>query len=227
MKPQHWFTYQGTDIFHIGASGAYTYKSSHIALDADGCPRAYHPDDTGLDALANAGFPHKGWRSVLVVDPHNHSKPFVQPGGPTKGFFVSKTSLMDPNLPETDPQKYVDSETVPYIVFPGAFHAIVGTGTWGDVVMARTLGAADKHSAAIVADGGPTKAPLGEISLKLAEALGGHNPNPRNGAGAPHGTFQYVVFPKSRHTPPWRRTVQDVRTQAEGLLNEIGGWPTI
>src|SRR5829696_5263121 len=90
---------------------------------------------------------------------------------PTKGFFISKTSLMDPNLPETDPRKYVDAATVPYVVFPGAFHAIVGTGTWGDVVMARALGAADKHSAAIVADGGPTKAPLGEISLKLAEAF--------------------------------------------------------
>src|ERR671932_1212603 len=58
----------------------------HVALDADGSPRAYHPNDTGLDALANAGYPHKGWKSVLVVDPNDHSRPYVQPNGPTKGY---------------------------------------------------------------------------------------------------------------------------------------------
>jgi hypothetical protein len=227
MTLHHWFAYEGTDIFHVGESGAYTYKTGHVALDADGCPRAYHPDNTGLDALANAGFPHGGWRSVLVVDPNHPDKPFVQPQGPTQGFFVSKTSLTDQSLPETDPDKYVDAASVPYIVFPGAFHALAGTGTWGDVLMARSLNAANAGSAAIVADQGPTNAPLGEISLKLAEALGGHNPNPRNGAGAPHGPFQYVVFPKSKGTPPWRRTVQDIQTQAAALLAEIGGWPTL
>src|SRR3954454_9455511 len=108
MNPQHWFAYEGTEILSIGDTGAYTYKTTHVALDADGCPRAYHPDDTGLDALANAGYPHKGWRSVLVVDPNDSNKPFVQPSGPTQGFFVCKTSLMDPTLPEVDPRKYVD-----------------------------------------------------------------------------------------------------------------------
>ena len=132
MPPSPSFVYQGTQIFRIGSSSAYTYKTSHVTLDADGCPRAYHPNDTGLDALANAGFPHGGWRNVLVVDPHDHNRPFVQPSGPTAGFFVSKTSLVDPNLAETDPNKYVDAETVPYIVFPGAFHDLSGTGTWGD-----------------------------------------------------------------------------------------------
>jgi len=227
MNLQHWFSYEGTDILHVGESGAYTYKTSHVALDADGCPKAYHPDDTGLDALANAGFPHQGWRSVLVVDPRDHSKPFVQTEGPAKGFFVSKTSLLDPTLAETDPGKYVDAASIPYIVFPGAFHALTGTGTWGNVVMARALTGADHQSAAIVADGGPTHAPLGEISLKLAEALGGHNPNPRNGAGAPRGTFQYIVFPKSKRTPSWRRTIEDIQTQSAALLAELGGWPAL
>ena len=78
MSAQHWFTYQDTEIFHVGDTGAYSYKTGHVELDADGCPRAYHPDDTGLDFLANAGFPHGSWRSVLVVDPEDPSRPFVQ-----------------------------------------------------------------------------------------------------------------------------------------------------
>src|SRR5438552_15194543 len=181
MALQNWLTYEGTEVFRIDQS-AYTYKTSFVALDADGSPRAYNPSNTGLDANANAGFPNKGWRSVLVVDPNDHSRPFVQPAGPTQGFFVSKTSLIDPNphVPATNPAKYVDAETFPYIVFPGGFFAIHGTGNWGDIVMARSL-VGGQESAALVADGGPTKAPLGEISLALATALGDHIAAPRPG----------------------------------------------
>jgi len=227
MELENWLTYEGTDVFRINQS-AYTYKTSFVALDADGSPRAYNPDDTGLDANANAGFPNKGWRSVLVVDPQDHSRPFVQPSGPTRGFFVSKTSLIDlsTTFPATNPAKYVDAEAFPYIVFPGGFFAIRGTGNWGDLVMARSL-AGGQQSAAIVADGGPMKAPLGEISMELATALGGHNPDARTGAGAPRGVLQYVVFPGSRHNPPWPRSLSDIQREAAALLAAIGGWPTI
>lgn len=221
-----WQTYEGTKLFSVGSSGAYSYRTRHIALDADGSPRAYHPNDTGLDALANAGYPHKGWRSVLVVDPADAAKPYVQPSGRTAGYFLSKTSLEDPSLAATDPARYVDAETTPYVVFPGAFYALKGTGAFGDLVVVRKLGTA-LESAAIVADAGPSKAPLGEISLALAVALGGTNPNPRNGHGAPSGDFQYVVFPGSRSKPAWRRGPADIRTGAGALLAGIGGWPAL
>jgi hypothetical protein len=58
-----------------------------------------------------------------------------------------------------------------------------------------------QESAAIVADVGPRNDPLGEVSIRLAENLGGHNVNPRNGAGMPTGRFAYVVFPRSKATP--------------------------
>lgn len=226
MSVSQWFDYEGIDILKVAGTNAYTYKTRHVALDADGSPRAYHPNDTGIDALANAGYPHKGWKAVLVVDPAQPGQPYVQPTGPNAGYFLAKTSLMDPALPAVDPRKYVDSESVPYIVFPGAFYAIHGTGAYGDLVVARKLGSA-LESAAIVADGGPTKAPLGEISLRLAVALGGTNPNPRNGHGAPSGDFQYVVFPGSRSAPAWRRSLSDIQTSAAALLAGIGGWPVI
>jgi hypothetical protein len=224
---QHWMTYECTDIFRVDAS-AYTYKTSNMTLDADGSPRAYNPGDTGLDANANAGFPHGGWRSVLVADPNDHSRPYVQPAGPNQGFFVSMTTLHDPNptVPDTDPAKYVDAETFPYIVFAGGFFAIQGTGGWGDVVLARSLTTA-RQSAALVGDEGGTNEPLGEISLSLAVRLGGHNPNPRTGAGSPPGPFQYLVFPKSHRDPRWPRSMQDVEQQAASLLQTIGGWPDV
>jgi hypothetical protein len=227
MALQNWFKYEGTEVFRVDAS-VYTYKTSYVALDADGSPRAYHPQDHGLDYNANAGYPNKGWRSVLVLDPVDPDKPYIQTRGPTAGYFLSKTSLMDPDpaVPATNPAKYVDAETFPYIVFPGGFYAIHGTGNWGDIVMVRSL-VGGQESVAVVADGGPTKAPLGEISLKLATALGGHNPSPRTGAGAPQGPIQYVIFPGSRPNPPWPRTIHDIQQQGATLLHQMGAWPAI
>jgi hypothetical protein len=197
-----------------------------MAVDADGAPNAYHPDDTGLDALANAEFPNGDWKSILAVDPLDPSKPFVQTGGPFAGFFVSKTALQSSVVPETDPARYVDATTVPYVVFPGAFHALSGTGTLGDLVMARNL-RTDDVTAAIVADIGPTHAPLGEVSMQLAESLGGVHVNPRNGKGVPVGPFLYVVFPGSRLTPRWPLTLNQLDQHSSGALQAMGGWDRV
>ncbi len=219
-----WLVYEGVTVRRLNDGRTYSYRTPHIALDADGSPRAYNPQDTGLDANANAGYPNKGWRSVLAVDPSDPSRPYVQPTGPHAGYFVSKTSLRSHTLPDTDVAAYVDAEAIPYVVFPGAFYAIGGTGRYGDLAMARSI-ATGLESAAIIADGGPTKAPLGEVSLALATAMGGHNPNPRNGAGAPKGPFEYVVFPGSASDPPWPRAWSDIDRQARDLLTQVGGWP--
>lgn len=224
MQQSDWIEYEGVAVRHLGGGSAYIYRTSHVALDADGSPRAYHPDDIGLDANANAGYPHKGWRSVLAVDPQDPSRPYVQMSGQFAGYFVSKTSLHGHGTPDTDPTTYVNAETIPYIVFPGAFYAISGTGRYGDLVMARAAGTG-RESWAIVADGGPAKAPLGEISLALATALGGHDPNPRNGAGAPHGPFDYVVFPGSAAQPAWPCDPAILEERARTLLAQVGGWP--
>ena len=39
------------------------------------------------------------------------------------------------------------------------------------------------------------------MSIALAQALGGQNPNPRTGAGKPDGKIAYVVFPKAGPIP--------------------------
>ncbi len=217
-----WMNYKGVNLFRPAAS-AYTYTTGRMEIDADGAPNAYHPNDSGLDALANAGYPNRSWKSVLVVDPANPSEPYIQPSGPTAGCFVSMTSLRDKVSPETAPKKYVDATQFPYIVFPGPFHKLIGTGVMGDFVMAKSLHTG-KVSAAIVADAGGDD-PLGEVSMALVTALGGSaNPSPRTGEGKPRGPFRYVVFPRSCMSPPWPLTAADINHHAQQLLASAGGW---
>lgn len=219
-----WRTYQGTPLWRLAdADSVYFFATRHMAVDADGAPNAYHPDNTGLDDNRNAGYPHGGWRSVLVADPVRPDRPYVQSSGEFAGYFVSKTSLQDRSLPETDVRRYVDARTVPYLVFPGSFYRLRGTGRLGDLGAAYNLsdGSATPF---VVADVGPRNAALGEVSIGLAEALGGTDVNPRSGAGMPAGEFVYVVFPYSHATPAWPRTQAELQARVEALMTGAGGW---
>ncbi|HEX8734538.1 MAG TPA: hypothetical protein VF721_04395 [Pyrinomonadaceae bacterium] len=222
-----WSEYKEVKLWKFPDSDAYFYTTSRMAIDADGAPNAYNEQDTGIDALANAGYPNgRNWRSIIVPDPANDRKAYVQPSGEFKGFFVSKTSLEDARLPVTDYKRYVDSRNVSYLVFPGAFNRMRGTGTLGDIGAAYNL-SNNKKSAFIVADIGAFNHELGEVSIGLAEKLGGRDVNPRNGRGAPRGPFVYVVFPKSRFSPKWRVDLQQIQERSDELLAAIGGWQKI
>src|SRR4051812_22059936 len=48
-------------------SNEVVYWSSGMQIDADGCPRAYHPKNIGLDWLANAGEPGN-WYGLVTDD---------------------------------------------------------------------------------------------------------------------------------------------------------------
>lgn len=221
-----WRSYRNTQLWKIPNSQAYFYVVSQMAIDADGAPNAYHPQDKGIDFLANAGYPNGGWKSVLVPDPQNPSKPFVQPSGEFKGYFISQTTLQDRSLPVTDIRRYVNSTKVPYMVFPGTFWKIQGTGGFGDVAAVLNLDN-NRESPAIIADAGPQNASLGEVSIRLAENLGGRNVNPRNGAGIPQGRFVYAVFPKTKSSPSWPLSNEKLQTRMNDLLSSIGGWKRI
>ncbi len=228
-----WTTYNGLNL-RRHANGAYLYKTSHKQIDADGAPNAYHPADVGktcsatagllgLDCPANAGYPNGSfWRDVLAVDPNDNNKPYVQPSGPFAGFFVAMTSLVDSSKVATDPTRYVSSTTFPYIVFPGNFNAKTGTGKRGDLGFAFNL-SNNKKSHFVVAETGPAAADLGEMSIALATAMGGVNPNPINGAGAPSGTILYVSFPFSSNTYGWPMTNTQMQSNVNTLLQSVGG----
>ena len=220
-----WTSYNGLPLSRLPDETAYLFQTAHKAYDADGAPNAYHPDNSGLDDNANAGWPNTAWwPSVLVPDPGDPSTPYLQPDGPFAGYFVAQTTLSDPDLPETDPRKYVDASTVPYLVFPGSFAAMTGTGRFGDLGVAVNR-ATGNSSAFIVADQGPASADLGEMSVALAEALGGSNVNPRNGAGGPDGEILYIVCPRSaeQRDRAWPLDAASLDAQAQALLAAAGG----
>jgi hypothetical protein len=220
-----WTEYLGVKL-ERHSSGAYTYVTTDIVLDADGSLFAYHPDNVGRDDLRFASWPTgvEDWRSILVPDPADPNRPYVQSEGPAKGYFLSMTTLRSSLGSPTDPGTYVDSEAFPYIVFPSDFLKIEGVGSFGDVAIAHHL-LNGRISWAVVADQGPADHPLGEISLRLAENLGGVNVNPRNGEGIAPGPVRFVIFPNSRLDPPWPRTAEVLERRARRNLHDVGGWP--
>lgn len=157
-------------------------------VDADGSPRAYHPYGQGLDHLDNAGHPGNWWG--VVTDAQGF--PVLQgENDPAPGFYVSTTSLQHPEFPRTDPRRYVDSETVPFIVVPGP----VARAATGIVLGCRaeiTHADTGKTIAAVVADLGPASH-LGEISIAAAVELG-LNPDPKKG-GSSNRDFKYTFWP--------------------------------
>lgn len=219
-------SFRGTQLYWLPDHSAYAYDTPHKSVDADGAPNAYHPDNIGLDYLANAGYPNTNWwKSVLVPDPDNPSRPYVQKGGEHAGYFVSMTSLRNPHGNVLHTETYVDSTHVPYIVLPTGFTDLEHVARPGDVGVAQHLTNGRSMTFIVGDTGGGSDAKLGEASIAFFIGLGGQNPNPRNGHGVPSGMIRYIVFPGSRRPGAglWPRTNQDIHDQAEELLSHVPG----
>ena len=227
-----WMKYREVQLYRM--SQIYGFVTDYKTVDADGAPNAYHPDDVGspcrshgkgLDCPQNAGYPDTSWwSSVLVTNPELSTAPYVQPSGPSAGFFVSQTALRDANADVTDPHRYVDASIIPYLVFPRSYYRASGTGKLGDLGFAYNKSTGE-HSGFIVGDIGPTNAPLGEASIGLFEVLGGEQVNARTGAGVPSGEIIYFVFPYSvdQRERPWPMTLEAINDHATQLLSANGG----
>lgn len=174
--------------------------TSGMTIDADGSPRAYHPvSDSGLDALANAGKKGNWWG--IVTD--KKGNPVVQgKDDPFPGYYISTTSLFDGTKKESDPRRYVNSDSVPYIVIPNSTE-MLAIAKKGDIALVQNL-RNNKTSYAIFADVGP-KDKIGEGSMKLAENLG-IGSNPRSGGQA--DSVKYTVFCGSGNGKP--RSVAEI-----------------
>jgi hypothetical protein len=206
------------EAFSAGKSSAKRFGDAlffqaGMAIDADGAPKAYHPDDTpGLDALANAGKPGRWWG--VVTD--DSGAPVVQKEtDPAPGFYVSSTSLEDTSKGREDPTRYVDSSSIAYVALPPA--AVKdGGAALGDfaVVRERKTG---KLAYAIFADIGP-KNKLGEGSIALAEALGVPSSARKGGAS---GGVDYLVFPGSGDGA--KKTAEEIAKEAEARFTSWGG----
>ncbi len=182
----------GVPIFQTRDGRAIYFKTG-MTIDADGAYRAYKIRNQGLDFDDNGKnpcAPNGRWIGVVV---DNAGRPIPQQANhPRPGFLISTTSLQDHTRANTDPLRYVDSETIPYIVLPGGHLGRASLGDYSLVV--NTATGAMVH--AIAADAGP-KHHVGEASIAVARALLGEvAANPRSG-GTDRPIIRYVVFPGS------------------------------
>jgi hypothetical protein len=202
-------------IWHLPGNEAFFFEAG-MTIDADGAPNAYHPDNTGLDDLANAGAPGS-WEG-LAKGPDG--EPIVQgPDDPFPGYYVSATALSDRSKPYNDPTRYVDASKIPYIVLPGSFARQIGARPGDFAVVLNQRNA--KSSYAIFGDVGPSDR-IGEGSVALAENLGIRS-DARNG-GTRRGIL-YLVFPGSGNGRP--RTIEEINAEAQKLLESWGGNPQL
>jgi Fungal chitosanase of glycosyl hydrolase group 75 len=192
---------------------AFFYRSG-MEIDADGAYHAYHPDrKSGLDYLGNAGQPGNWW--ALVTDNGQPSgQPLIQTNDdPAPGFYISTTSLEDPNCDRMDPHRYVNAEAVNFIVLPGRLGLGAKLGDFAVVIRPETGACAY----AVYADVGPATK-IGEGSIALANALGIPS-SPKTG-GTGNGIV-YIVFPGSK--TDWPLSQSEIDQQGAQLFSNWGG----
>jgi len=197
-----------TPIWQVLGSQAFFFVSG-MTIDADGAPNAYHPDNIGLDDIANAGIPGH-WEGIIT---DRTGEPLIQgPDDPYPGYYVSCTSLTDRTKDRTDPERYVDASKIPYIVLPRdvAYQGGAQLGDFAVVVNLRN----GKSSNAIFADMGT----MGEGSIALANNLGIWSDARQGGR---RGGILYLVFPGSGNHQP--RTTDEIAAETDKLLASWGG----
>jgi glycosyl hydrolase group 75 (putative chitosanase) len=200
-----------------GSSGvqAFVYQAG-LAVDADGAYRAYHPDNRlGLDSIEHAGHPGNWWALATDTGKPN-GRPVVQgKDDPAPGYYVSMTSLFDASISdERNPHRFVDAESIPYVVLPPEGFKQAKLGDFATVVNLRN----GRVASAIVADESAPGLPMGEGSIALANALG-IDSNPRSG-GVEKGVA-YVIYPGSGNGKP--RTLDEIVSASQAHFQQWGG----
>jgi hypothetical protein len=176
-------TIGGKNIYDVADKKVFVVTSGFM-IDADGAPKAYHANSKiALDYLGNAGKPGNWW--AIVTDTRKKDgTPLVQTAtDPAPGYYISMTSLQDNSKKDSDPNRYVNSETIPYIAMPPKFSKDFRLGDIALVVNKLN----NKRCFAIFADTGPANK-IGEGSIFLAQQLGIKS-NPKNG-----GTGSGIVY---------------------------------
>jgi hypothetical protein len=200
-------------------NGTITYRAK-LAIDADGSPRAYGPNNTGLDLTEHA---LNGGTWVGVVTDENGVPLIQKAGNPYPGLYVSQTSLIDTTFTNIDPRRYVNAEKIPYIVLPETLMIIadIKIGDIGYAYNPKTK----KGAYAVFADVGP-EGLLGEGSIRLAKDLGLDNISPRDG-GLEGASIQYVVFPNTSLGNGKHPTYEQINNIGRIQMQKLGGESTV
>ena len=207
-------TIENFAVYRHNPSGAIMYKAK-MYIDADGSPRAYGPNNSGLDYTANAGYTGNWWG--IATD--GNGDPVIQGASdPFPGMYVSTTSLANSTYSSSNPLRYVNSETIPFFVLPTALVSL-GSIHIGDIgYVYNTL--TGQGCFAIYADSGPAGS-LGEGSIYLATQIG-VNPDARTG-GTSSAIIDYIVFPQTGYGQGTIPTISQINTIGSTQINNVGG----
>jgi len=204
------FHFNKTSIFQIEGLPVTCFMAG-MAIDADGSPRAYHPNNTGLDDLKHSGYPGNWW-GVATSNELSTGEPLVQNADdPAPGFYVSTTSLIDNRYAYQNPLRYVNAEEMPYFVLPDQFSPAIQLG---DIAWIHNTHNG-LNSFAVFADVGPD---VGEGSMCLAKKLGINN-DPRYG-GVSSGIL-YFIFEGSGRGNGQRVTESQMSETGNKILNQL------
>jgi hypothetical protein len=196
------FALKKQDLAVYKMNGAVLFTAG-MTIDADGAPNAYGPKNKGLDYTANA----RGARGWVALVTNTKGQPVIQRSGRYRGYYVSTTSLQQPNVRDPrNPKKYLDATQVPFIALPPDFARMYGISL-GDLVVVRNS-ANGRSAYAIYGDVGP-RGRIGEGSIALARELKIPS-NPRHDSALNGVT--YLVFPGS--SPRTWKSITRSRTRA-------------
>jgi len=210
LSLKHSFHFNKTTVFRIVGFPITCFQAG-MAIDADGSPRAYHPDNTGLDDLKHGGYPGSWW-GVATSNELTTGEPIIQKASdPFPGYYVSTTSLIDERFEYQNPLRYVNAEEIPYFVLPDHFSPSIQLGDIAWIYNTHNA----QHSFAIFADVGPD---VGEGSMYLGKKLG-IDDDPRYG-GIDAGIL-YFIFDGSGNGNGQHVTEKQMNEKGSILLNQF------
>jgi len=208
------------------------FFQSKLSCDVDGSPNAYHPldDRLSLDVIESAGGKRTGDRpdGALLVQPSPEivvwvgGKPYIQPDGEFKGFYVSETTMQNPTMSPIDPTRYLDARHTQYIVLPGGMAPEAKVGDLAIVFdpFAKTF------AAAVYGDIGPTSE-SGEAALATLQRLGMSATDGKSSPGQLRDDLFFLVFPNTasrlEQAEPWPHRQSTIDTLAADELAKWGG----
>lgn len=181
-----------------------------MKIDADGSPRAYGPNNIGLDWTANAGHPGN-WYGIVT---DSNGDPIIQTS-PYPGMYVSTTALQDHTKASADPTRYVDSEKINYISVASDLIKLYGI-RMGDVAAVYYRNTKTLCSA-VCGDVGP-RGKYGEASIALASQLAINN-NPKHGGCSDNVVT--IIFVNSHSAWPLADSI--IFSLVQSLLQQAGG----
>ncbi len=161
---------------------------SGMAIDADGAPKAYNKENTGLDNLENAYDSDSGEPVGVYYAPGATAPSVQQADDLAPGYYVSPTALNNKGFKDNQQRKYVDASAIPYIVLPKNDPSGAHKGDFATVYNPKN----GKISHAIFGDIGNHR---GEGSIALAKRLG-IDVNPRHGGSGNTKVFTIVGIAK-------------------------------